>query len=153
MSKLINERNLCFDGATEKRYKAVTRQGTIISKSGFITGGLSSSDRSRALRWDEKHFSELKRLQTQLEHEQDELLASRRRGTNSSKERLDMVEANLADQHRRISFAEKEIVDNQERIRDVEAAIAAINKRLDEEVSEVDKVKIQFKFEKGVEQT
>jgi len=46
---------------TRERNKVVTLNGTLIHKSGLMTGGLSGSIEERARRWDEKQIEDLKR--------------------------------------------------------------------------------------------
>ncbi|KAF4618816.1 hypothetical protein D9613_009734 [Agrocybe pediades] len=67
---------VCYDRGQE--IKAVTLEGTVIHKSGLITGGKSGHDTSR--KWDEKDLQGLVRLRDTLLAEQRELNKQRPRG-------------------------------------------------------------------------
>lgn len=55
---LQEAKRLCFGGP--ERHKAVTLDGTLIQKSGLMTGGLSGIE-ARAARWDERAVDSLKK--------------------------------------------------------------------------------------------
>ncbi|CBN77803.1 structural maintenance of chromosomes 1 protein [Ectocarpus siliculosus] len=66
-------RDLCFGSGEDKKIKAVTLNGFLISKSGNMTGGTTTRDLARAGQWDEKEFSELKQRRQELEGERETL--------------------------------------------------------------------------------
>ncbi len=45
-----------------ERHKVVTVDGTLIAKSGFITGGSAGNEAERASRWDDKALDALKQV-------------------------------------------------------------------------------------------
>ena len=67
---LQDARSLCFrsDSSSEERYKAVTLDGTLIHRSGNMTGGKSSIE-SRALKWNEREILELKKVRDAIKSE------------------------------------------------------------------------------------
>eukprot|EP00124_Ichthyophonus_hoferi_P000405 Ihof_evm15s14 gene=Ihof_evmTU15s14 len=114
---LEEARQLCFNKG--ERYKCVTVDGTLIQKSGNMTGGQSGVE-SHAQRWEEKAVNELKRQRDHLQKEfqdinrkrfprQQELAAletqiarlerdqdNERTDIMSTDERLDMVDKEVA---------------------------------------------------------
>eukprot|EP00210_Caulerpa_lentillifera_P005542 g5301.t1 len=57
--------------------KIVSLDGTIIHKTGYITGGLTESMESRAARWDDKKLTEVRNLKVKLEDEFHQMRSER----------------------------------------------------------------------------
>lgn len=57
-------KRLAFMGP--ERHKVVTVDGTLIAKSGFITGGSAGNEAARASRWDDKALEALKKVPAEL---------------------------------------------------------------------------------------
>lgn len=83
-------RELCFGrkirGSNEEsRIKAVTLGGAVISKAGTMTGGVSSDDRARAGRWNDREAEKLRKRKDELESELSELDSGERGLTHSDR--------------------------------------------------------------------
>jgi structural maintenance of chromosome 1 len=76
-------RELCFGGNTGQahaRVKAVTLGGSVISKAGTMTGGVTRDDDQKASRWKDQEVEKLRDMQQKLEAERVELDSASRRG-------------------------------------------------------------------------
>lgn len=66
-------RELCFGGRNRRRQggdariKAVTLGGSVISKAGTMTGGVSNDDRAKAGRWSDREVEKLRERKEELE--------------------------------------------------------------------------------------
>lgn len=58
-------RRIAFGNADGKRYKVITREGTVLMKNGAIQGGLASIE-GRARKWDDKKYEELRATRDKL---------------------------------------------------------------------------------------
>lgn len=58
-------RRIAFGNIDGKRYKVITRDGTVLMKNGAIQGGLASIE-ARAKRWDDKKYEELRATRDHL---------------------------------------------------------------------------------------
>lgn len=85
---LAEAKRLCFGGGAaavgyHERVKAVTLDGTVITKSGLMTGGLSGVE-DKAKKWDNKQLDSLKRQRDTILKELAECSRKRRSGSEKS---------------------------------------------------------------------
>jgi structural maintenance of chromosome 1 len=92
-------RELCFGDNSgsqqgQARVKAVTLGGSVISKAGTMTGGVTKDDDKKASRWKDKEVEKLRDMQQKLEAERVELDSASRRG-ESMQSQLEELRNNL----------------------------------------------------------
>lgn len=62
---LQEARHIAFGNSDGKRYKVITREGTVLMKNGAIQGGLASVE-GRAKKWDDRKYEELRATRDKL---------------------------------------------------------------------------------------
>ncbi|CAF1247151.1 unnamed protein product [Didymodactylos carnosus] len=102
-------RKLAYEGG--EKYKVVSLDGTLFSRSGVISGG-SSELKARAKRWDEKHLESLRMQKDKLFEELKEQNKKRRREAelNNTRAQLQQLESRL-----RYSKGDKDACDKKQR--------------------------------------
>lgn len=137
---LDSARNLCFghrnrnNSNEDSRIKAVTLGGAVISKAGTMTGGISSEERSRAGRWNDRDVEKLRERKEELESQLDELDKAEK-GANSNDRRIsrggragkvEELRNQLGNSTNRLQFAESDIKYTKEQLKEQQTLIKSV---------------------------
>lgn len=131
-------RHICYDKNQE--VKAVTLDGTVIHKSGLITGG--STGASPSQRWEEQEVEGLRRQRDQLLAQLADLQKEKQSGfsADSIRSEIDRLEDKLRVCKEALHAAERRSLDKQTEMKHVDESIAEVTPRLDELQSRLDKL-------------
>jgi structural maintenance of chromosome 1 len=150
--------------AVAPRVKAVTLQGTVISKTGTMTGGLTQGDDSKAGRWDDAELVKLRDRKDKLEAERLELESSvdaggtaslaspsgraSRSAVTSHAQQIEELKNRLGSLRNRNQFAKadldfhrKQLVDKQSLLHSTEHQVAKLEKQAKAAEKEFEKAK------------
>ncbi|KAK9717729.1 Structural maintenance of chromosomes protein 1 [Basidiobolus ranarum] len=115
---------ICYERSQE--VKAVTLDGTIIHKSGLITGGQSGLS-SGAHRWEEKEIENLKRARDSLFSQLNELGRSKRRISNE-----EQYKSEISGLESRLEFTREDFNATKRKLASIEEELEHINNELNE---------------------
>lgn len=130
-SDLTNARSLAF---SKDRYKVVTLDGTMIQKSGLMTGGISGIE-SKSKRWDEKDIEKLKLNRDKI---QQELTESTQVLKNINKEQ--QLEASIRDAEARYNNVSFDLETLQTNMKKEQKLMEDLDKKIHELQSEYDEI-------------
>lgn len=119
-------KDLCF-GKGES-VKAVTIDGTVIHKSGMMTGGKSDQLDSQSMKWEERELDDIRRLKKRFENQLKDISKTRRKLANE-----EQLKASILSIESRISASKDEVAVT-------ETKLASIQKELDHLTSEKQQV-------------
>lgn len=132
----LNEaKHLSWSG---ERFKVVTTDGILLTKSGTMTGGTSGGMEARSHKWDDKEIEGLKKKKESLESELEELGSIREMQLRESE-----VSGKKSGLEKKIHYAEieeKSIVDKLASLKAEKANIASQLDHLTPEIQKLDKV-------------
>lgn len=141
---LDSARELCFGqhrtrvnpNAAQGRIKAVTLNGTVISKAGTMTGGMSNEDSSKASRWGDAELNSMRERKAQLELERSELDSGaarasgmQRGSTGSQAAAIADLQNSLGNLRNRIQYAKSDLAYNLKQLKEKEALLASTRKQ------------------------
>lgn len=129
---LDNARKLAFG---KERYKVVTLDGTVIQKSGLMTGGISGVEQ-KAKRWDEK---EIEKLRSERDQIMAEIAENGRILKNVSIEQ--QLETNIAEIETRLENVKCDLDNINSRIKSLKESIENVNNKIGEYTNESNKLK------------
>ncbi|KAH3743944.1 structural maintenance of chromosomes protein 1 [Pelomyxa schiedti] len=113
-------RRICFSG--KERYRAVTIDGTLIEKSGLMTGGLSGVE-GRAARWDEKEVNALKKQKEKYTKDMDDLTRKLRKEGDIAQD-----EVQLSGLKEKLMYSRKDLEDTENKIKHLNVQIEELDK-------------------------
>lgn len=111
------------------RYKVVTVDGILLTKSGTMTGGMSGGMEARSHKWDDKAIDELKRTKDKFESEMEKL---------GSLRELQMTESEAA---QKVSGLEKKLQYSEAELRKIEDKLGKLRKELNNVREEINRLK------------
>lgn len=111
--KIDEARRVAYQSPDGQRYKVVTLEGTVLLKNGSIQGGLATIQ-SRARKWDEKKYDDLKAAR-------DSILAEAAGGSEAEEAR---IQIEIQDLTARLDAAKKRILSSGNEVTLIEAQIA-----------------------------
>ncbi|CAF0855791.1 unnamed protein product [Didymodactylos carnosus] len=141
-------RRLAYEGG--EKYKVVSLDGTLFSRSGVISGG-SSELKARAKRWDEKHLEGLRMQKDKLFEELKEQNKKRRREAelNNSRAQLQQLESRLryskgdkdACEKKQRQLIEDDLIKFREKLAEFDPKIKTLQERMEERGKTVKKLR------------
>lgn len=115
-----------------ERHKVVTLGGTMITRTGVMSGGMTHDVESRARRWDEKAMSALKKERSEYVEQLGQLPDDR----DSTREAQDLTVA-IAGLHQRIEFCSQDLSETKEKLLSLNTRSAALEEELAKKSPEV----------------
>eukprot|EP00850_Spirogloea_muscicola_P013986 SM000098S25066 [mRNA] locus=s98:69413:76675:+ [translate_table: standard] len=119
-----------------ERHKVVALDGTLLSKSGAMTGGISGNMDSKSQRWDEKAIANLKAKKEQYEKELADLGSARDMRVLEQD-----LSVKLGDLERKIQYAKTEQLHTGDKLQRTQIELQTITDHKQQPASEADKVK------------
>ncbi|KAJ3016082.1 Structural maintenance of chromosomes protein 1 [Thoreauomyces humboldtii] len=139
-------RDICYNQGVQA--KAVSLDGTVIHKTGMITGGQSGQDNRNAQRWEEKDVENLQKNQVVMQQQLQELNKSRRKVQDdehlcseladleaklrAAKEDLTTTKRKLAAIKEEIGHIDEEMKKSSPELQKLAAVIGSIDERIEE---------------------
>ncbi|XVE72930.1 hypothetical protein DITRI_Ditri11bG0077200 [Diplodiscus trichospermus] len=141
---------------TGERFKVVTIDGILLTKSGTMTGGTSGGMEARSNKWDDKKIEGLKRKKEQLESELEELGSIREMQLKESES-----SGRISGLEKKIQYADIEKKSIEGKLRNLKQEKKNIKDRIGQVTPEVQKLrdvidkrsKNIMKLEKGINET
>jgi structural maintenance of chromosome 1 len=141
---LDSARNICFghrnknENNEDSRIKAVTLGGAVISKAGTMTGGISSEERSRAGRWNDRDVEKLRERKEELECQLVELnkaengvsASDRRISRGGRAGRVEELRNQLGNFTNRLQFAESDIKYTKDQLKEQQTLIKSVSTQI-----------------------
>ena len=138
-------RELCFGNQNrrhrneEARVKAVTISGAVISKAGTMTGGVSSEERSRAGRWDDREVQKLRKRKDELETQLSALETSqdytgqgnRRSSRDGHNYRIEELRNTVGNLTNRLQYSQSDLEFTAKKLKEQETLIASITSQVE----------------------
>ncbi|KAJ3410001.1 Structural maintenance of chromosomes protein 1, partial [Chytridiales sp. JEL 0842] len=131
-------KEVCWNKGQE--VKAVTLDGTVLHKTGLMTGGTSSSSNSNARRWEEKEIEALRKARDTLMADLGEIAKTRRRLTSDEQLRADIssAESRLTVAADCLSTTKRTLASVQKELQHIRSEIDDIRPRLEAMVAEIE---------------
>lgn len=150
-------RELCFGGRNrgsgqEARFKAVTLGGAVISKAGTMTGGISSDNKNRAGRWNDREVEKLGEKRDELETELAELEKADRSGSHSDRRtsrggrasKIEELRNRVGNFTNRLQFTESDLKFTKNKLKEQVALISSITKQEQKASSNLRKIETEI---------
>jgi structural maintenance of chromosome 1 len=118
-------KEFAFGQRTGERYKVVTKDGTLIHKSGLMTGGFTAETEAAAKRWSEREVAELKRKRDACLNKLAEIGQSLR---SFAKE--EQLKAQLTTLQSRLKYTKVDLDATESRMQKNDEELEAINKEI-----------------------
>ncbi|KAI9139793.1 hypothetical protein BKA69DRAFT_607804 [Paraphysoderma sedebokerense] len=127
---------ICYE--KDIRVKAVTLDGTIIHKSGLITGGTSASQ-SSSTRWEEKEIENMKRAKDKILSDLQEIAKQKRRVHND-----DQLKSHIAGLERQLEYINGDMNTTIRKIQSIDDELAHIKASVESSSPELAKLTSSF---------
>lgn len=127
-------RALCF-GNGQKKFKVVTLDGTVIHKSGNLTGGVGNYHK-KANKWNEKEIMKVRRRKDELFKELVALSASHR-----AQERVQMLKTEITGLENRLKYSQQALKGITDKLAQTNSEIANIDKDVSKKTPEQTKLR------------
>ncbi|KAL6059837.1 Structural maintenance of chromosomes protein 1B [Balamuthia mandrillaris] len=145
---LDQARKLCFKKQGTYRWKAVTSDGTLIQKSGLMTGG-PGGIKTKAQRWDQKRIEDLKQKKDKLTQELSELALNHRKKNQQQMQEAKIsklqgsidnfrVDLNVSDDKISKAIAERQEIE--ERMAALEPELEILEVAIEERRAEIERI-------------
>ena len=136
-------KNICFE--KNQNVKAVTLDGTIIHKSGLITGGLTDDDSHNV--WEEKEVEKLHMLKQQYEQELYDIQRSKQKLANEDDivMTLSSIEGSLATATEDLNVIIKKLTSIDAELKNANKDLKDLEKDIKKEVAAVQKIQAEHK--------
>lgn len=165
-------RDICFGGTgrgsanQQAQYKAVTLGGSVISRAGTMTGGVTKEDGNKAGRWDAAEMEKMREKKDTLENERSELdtvadpsasndrgSRSRSRGSFGHGSRIQELKNEISTLKNKEHFTKGELTYTEKLFRDKEKLLKSLGKQVKKMETDAEKTEASItKLTKEVKQ-
>jgi structural maintenance of chromosome 1 len=148
-------REFCFGnyrgsaGAQQARLKAVTLQGSVISKAGTMTGGVTQDDSNKAGRWGAAEIEKMREKKEQLDTQRSELDGGRggrgdRRGPGGNGSRIEELKNNLGSLKNKSHYAKSDLGYTNKELRTKQNLVNSLDRQVKKLETDVEKVEAEI---------
>ncbi len=147
-NSLEDARKLAF--SDNEKVKVVSLDGSLISKSGTMTGGVTSSDERRAERWEEGEMEKLKSRRRDLEREKEMLrkdfgvVSGRHSARGAKMDEMERLKTEMKSLQNRIQYSNEDIKLCDSKIEAGRKDIAVMEKEIGELKPKLQKLQAQI---------